>query len=60
MASGRVMMAYFNALAHSQVRAKGSASTAFAITCCAVRAFCVRLPMIISTVTWSWSGCQQS
>jgi hypothetical protein len=42
-ASGRVMMAVASALAHSQVRAIGSRSTALAITCCAVFAFWVRL-----------------
>ena len=34
--------------------------TASAIAACAVFAFCVRFAMIISTVTESWFGCQQS
>ena len=38
-------------LAHSQVRSNGSFSTADAITCCAVFAFCIRLRITISTVT---------
>ena len=59
-ASGRVMSANFSALAHSQLRSNGSRSTALAMIAYAVFAFCVRLAMIISTVTESWSGCQQS
>jgi len=59
-ASGRVIRAYFSAEAHSHERSYGSASTAPAMICCAVFAFCVRLAMIMSTVTESWSGCQQS
>ena len=60
IASGRVIRACFRALPHSQVRSKGSRPTASAITCCAVFAFCIKLATIMSTVTWSCSGCQQS
>src|SRR6476659_771794 len=60
MASGRVMIAFANTRAHSQVRAMGSPSTMLAITCCAVCAFRIRLATIMSTVTESWPECQQS
>ena len=53
---GRVMMADASARAHSQSRAIGNWPTAWAITCCAIEALAVRLAMIISTVTESWSG----
>ena len=59
--SGRVMMAVASAVAQAQVRGAASRPfTAWAITFYAVRAFCVRLAMIISTVTESCDGCQQS
>ena len=59
--SGRVMMAVARAVAHGQVRgAVSRRAIASAITFWAVRAFCVRLAMIMSTVTESCDGCQQS
>ena len=58
--SGRVMMAADNAVAHAQVRAAGTWTTASAIRRCAVCAFCSSVATIRSTVTESWSGCQQS
>ena len=60
MASGRVMSAVASAREHSHVRSIGNRSTADAMTCLAVLAFCVRFEMIISTVTDSCPGCQQS
>ncbi len=41
--SGRVIIAVASARAHSQSRAIGRRSTALAMTCCAICAFCVRL-----------------
>ena len=51
--SGRVMMAVASASLQPQVRAPEMRPTASAMACCAVTAFCVRFPMIISTVTES-------
>src|SRR3954468_8806653 len=59
-ASGLVIIAVASALAHGHARSVGTCETASAISRLAVSAFWVRLRMIISTVTASWSGCQQS
>jgi len=55
-----VMMAVASASLQAQVRTEPRRSTAVAMVRCAVSAFCVRLAMIRSTVTASWSGCQLS
>ena len=60
IASGRVMMAVASADAHSHVRGHGSRATTSRMTAWAVAAFSVRFATIISTVTSSWAGCQQS
>src|SRR6185503_2942254 len=58
--AGWVMIAVASASLHAQVRAPEVRPTASAIVRCAVAAFCIRFEMIRSTVTESWSGCQQS
>src|SRR5439155_24049701 len=57
---GWVMMAVASAVAHGQVLGPSIRPTASAIASCAVFAFCKRFATIRSTVTESWSGCQQS
>ena len=57
---GCVMMAAASASPHAHARAPRIRSIASAIVFCAVAAFCIRFAMIRSTVTESWSGCQQS
>jgi hypothetical protein len=54
------MMASFRADAQGQLRAAGSRATASVIAACAVCALRTSVRTIISTVTESCSGCQQS
>src|SRR6266705_3146557 len=55
-----VMMAVASASLHAHVRGPLMRSMASAIVFCAIRAFWSRFATIRSTVTESWSGCQQS
>src|SRR5262249_58404714 len=57
---GWVMIAVASASLQAQVRSPPIRSTALAIVFCAAAAFCSRLATMRSTVTESWSGCQQS